>query len=53
MPNINKIDCRTEKSIEAHIFAPSIFSKSSTAGNIAVFKNLNVNQMGIEKIDVR
>ena len=53
MPNINKIDCRTKGSTEAYAFAPSMFSKSSTAGNIAVFEDLNVNQMGIEKIDAQ
>ncbi len=49
VPNINKIDCRIKVSTEAHAFEPSIFSKSLTAGNISVFKDLNVNQMGIEK----
>lgn len=53
MPNINKIDCRTKGNTEAHAFAPSIFSKSSTAGNISVFQDLNVDQMGIKKIDPR
>lgn len=51
MPNINKIDCKTEISIEAHAFIPSIFSESPTAGNITMFKDLNVNQMGIKKTD--
>ena len=53
MPIINKIDCRTEGRMEAHAYAPSMFSKSSTAGNIAVFEDLNVNQMGIKKTDPR
>lgn len=53
MPNINKIDCRTKKSIEAYTFVPSIFSKSLTASNIAMFEDLNINQIGIKKIDTQ
>lgn len=51
MPTINKIDYRIQKRTEAHAYSPFIFSESSTAGNIAVFEDLNVNQMGIKKTD--
>ena len=51
MPNINKIDCGTEKNIEVHTFTPLISSKSSTAGNIAMFEDLNIKRMGIERTD--
>ena len=53
MPNINKIDCKTKRSIEAHGFAPLISTKSLTVGNIAVFEDFNVNQIRIKKIDTR
>ena len=53
MPVINKIDCKTEGNTEAFAYAPSMFSESSTAGNISVFEDLNINQMGIEKTDPR
>ncbi|MCJ1471183.1 hypothetical protein MMC07_009831, partial [Pseudocyphellaria aurata] len=36
---------------EAHAFAPSMFNESSTTGNISVFEDLNVHQIGIEKTD--
>lgn len=51
MSNINKIDYKTKESTEAHAFTPSIFSKSLTASNIAMFKDLNVDQISIKKTD--
>ena len=51
MLNINKIDCRTKRSIEAHAFASSMFSKSSTAGNIAMFEDFNVNVKTVNLIN--
>ena len=39
--------------MEAHAYAPSIFTESLTADNIAMFEDLNVNQMGIKKTDPR
>ena len=53
MPVLNKINCKTKGCTKAYPFAPSMFSKSSTAGNIAVFEDLNVFQMGINKADPR
>ena len=49
MPNINKINCRTEGSIEACVFIFLMFSQSLTANNIVVFEDLNIKQMGIKK----
>ena len=51
MPNINKVDCGNEKNTEAHISAPLISSKNSTAGNIVVFEDFNVKRIGIERTD--
>lgn len=45
----NKIYCKTEKYIETHAYASFIFSKSSITGNITMFKDLNVNQIGRKK----
>ncbi|MCJ1462378.1 hypothetical protein MMC07_000978 [Pseudocyphellaria aurata] len=55
MPIVDRIDCSNPNigATEAHAFAPSMFSESSTAGNIAVFEDLNVNQMGIKKTERR
>lgn len=53
MPAIDIIDCKTKGATEAYAFAPSMFSESSTVGNMSVFEDLNVNQMGIDKIDPR
>lgn len=51
MPAINFINCKKEGANKVFAFAPSIFSKSSIVGNMSVFENLNVKQMGIEKTD--
>ena len=53
MSVLNKINCKTKGCTKAYPFAPSMFSESSTAGNIAVFEDLNVVQMGIDKADPR
>ncbi|MCJ1471086.1 hypothetical protein MMC07_009734 [Pseudocyphellaria aurata] len=53
IPIVDRIDYSKVGATEAHAFAPSMFSESSTAGNILVFKDLNVIQMGIEKDDPR
>lgn len=51
MPTIKIIDCKREGCTEAFAYAPSMFNKSSTAGNIDVFKDFNMIQMGIKKND--
>ena len=53
MLNINKIDYRTKGNTESHTFTPSMFSESSIVGNISVFQDLNVNQIGIQKTNPR
>lgn len=51
MPKVDIIDCKTESSIIAYPFAPVIASKSTTAGNISMFEDLNINQLGLKKED--
>lgn len=51
MPVINLIDCKHEGATEAYAFAPSMYNESSTAGNMSVFEDLNVIQMGVDKTD--
>lgn len=53
MPVINLIDCKHEGATEAYAFAPSMYNESSTAGNMSVFEDLNVIQMGVNKTDPR
>ena len=48
---INRINCKIEGCIEAYAFASLIFSENSTASNIAVFEDLTIVQIGIEKTD--
>lgn len=50
---INYIDYKIKKKTKVFIFALSIFSKSSFAGNISVFEDLNIMQIGINKADIR
>lgn len=51
IPNINKIDCRTNKSMKAHIYISLIFRKSLTVGNIAIREDLNIDEISIKKTD--
>ncbi|MCJ1470909.1 hypothetical protein MMC07_009557 [Pseudocyphellaria aurata] len=53
MPIVDRIDCSNPAvgATKAHVFAPSMYSESSTTGNISVFEDLNVRQMGIKKTD--
>lgn len=51
MPLISLINCKTKRKTKTYIFIPSIFNKSSFASNLSVFKNFNILQMGINKID--
>ena len=53
MPVIDVIDCKTEGTTRAYLFAPSMASESITAGNISVFEDLNINQIGWDKDDPR
>lgn len=46
------IDCKKEGCIEIFAYALSIFNKSPTFGNIGVFKDLNIIQMGVQKDDL-
>lgn len=53
MPVINVINCKTEGPTVGYAFAPSMHSESTTAGNIAVFEDLAIRQMGLTKDDSR
>ena len=51
MPILNVINYKKEDATKAYAFAPSMFCESSTNGNISVFEDLNIIQMGIDKTD--
>ena len=51
MSVINCIDCRMEKKTETYTLPLFMFSESSFNGNLLVFEDLNVIQMGIKKTD--
>lgn len=53
MPIIDIINCKTEGPTEAYPFAPSMASENTTAGNITVFEDLNIGQLGLDKDDPR
>lgn len=48
---IIKINCKIKENTEAFTYLLSIFSKNSTINNIFIFKDLNINQISIKKID--
>lgn len=49
MPIVDVIDCKLEKATKAYLFTPFMSSKSTTAGNINVFEDLNIDQLGLKK----
>lgn len=51
MPKLNIIDCKHKEMTKTYVFKLSMFNKSFFAGNIDVFKDLNVIQMRINKIN--
>lgn len=51
MPVIDVIDCKTKRATRAYPFVPSMASKSTTAGNISVFEDLNITQIDRDKDD--
>ena len=53
MPKIDIINCDTEGVTEAYPFAPSMANESTTAGNISVFEDLVIGQLGLDKDDPR
>ena len=53
MPRVKNIDCKIEGASEAYSFAPSMASESTTAGNISVFEDLAIHQLGFKKEDLR
>lgn len=53
IPVVNIINCKREGPTKAFAFAPSMHSESSLAGNIAVFEDLNVDQLGFDKNNPR
>ena len=46
---INTINCKRENATKAYICTLFIYNKSSTAGSIYVFEDLNVIQMRVDK----
>ena len=53
MPKVDIINCNTEEVIEAYPFAPSMSNESTIAGNISVFEDLTIRQLGLDKDDQR
>lgn len=53
MPKVDVIDYKTEGSTVAYPFAPAMASENTIAGNINVFEELNINQLGLSKEDPR
>lgn len=51
MPKVDIINCNTEGVTEAYPFASSMSNESTIAGNISVFENLTIRQMGLDKDD--
>ena len=49
MPKFDNIECKTKGMTSAFLFAPVMASKSTTTGNISVFEELNINQLGLAK----
>lgn len=52
MPKVDIIECKTEGATSAFPFAPAMASENITAGNISVFEELNINQLGLAKDDL-
>lgn len=53
MPAIYIIDCKRERLTKSFFFTLSMFIEASIAGNLAVFKDLNILQLGLEKTDTQ
>ncbi len=51
MPIIDFIDCKTKGATAAYPFTPCMTSKSMTKGNMTIFEDLNINQLGCDKGD--
>lgn len=49
MPKVYIIDCNTKSVIKAYPFASSMSNESITVGNISVFENLTIWQLGLNK----
>lgn len=52
MSRLNIINYKYEGKTEAFVFALSMHNKNSLSGNIGLFEDLNVIQIGIDKTDV-
>ena len=49
MPKVDVIECKTKGATSAFSFAPAMASESTTARNIIVFEEFNINQFGLAK----
>lgn len=48
---INVINCKHEGAIKTYTFTLSIYNESFIAGNISIFEDLNIIQIGFDKTD--
>lgn len=53
MPKVDIVNCENKSATEAYPFALSIANENTTAGNISVFEDLNIHQLGLDKDDPR
>lgn len=53
MLKIDIINCDIEGVTKVYPFAPSIANESTTTGNISVFEDLVIGQLGLDKDDPR
>lgn len=53
MLKINVIDCKIKGKTEACVFISLIFGKSYFFGNLLLFENFNVIQIGINKMELQ
>lgn len=51
MLKIHIIYCQTKRAPKTYPFASSIVFKNTTTGNISVFKDLNIRQLGLKMED--
>lgn len=52
MPKVDIIECKTEGATSAFLFALAMASENTTTRNISVFEELNINQLGLAKVDL-
>lgn len=53
MPKLNVIYCKANGSTSVFLFVPSMANKSTMAGSMSLFEDLNINQLGLETNTLR